>query len=99
MHPAGLNLTSLLMSPPYSRRYGGQTIQQRADEHDQDLKRLIDDALAVQDGLNTIKNRLANLDSAVNTTPLTSLALDCQEVRELLPYAHTMLWIGLHTCK
>lgn len=67
------------MSPPYSRRYGGQTIQQRANEHDQDLKRLIDDALAVQDGLNTIKNRLANLDSAVNTTPLTSLALDCQE--------------------
>lgn len=85
MIPADLDLPyPLAPPPPCSHRYVTQRMQHRAEtanEHgDQDLKQLINDALEVQDSLNTVKNQLANLDSAENTVPLDSLALECQEV-------------------
>jgi hypothetical protein len=84
MNPDDLKLRSpLTPPPPFSHWYAGQTTERRAEavnEHGENLKKLINDALAVQDGLNTVKNQLAHLDSAENTVPLTSLALDCQEV-------------------
>ena len=95
MNPVGLNLPSpLTPPPPYSHRYASQRIHRREEavnEHGQNLKQLINDALAVQDGLNAVKNQLAHLDSAENTAPLTSLALDCQEVSKSIHCTHTRL--------
>ena len=84
MIPVDLNLPYPLTPPPYSHRYVTQRMQRRAEtvnEHGgQDLQQLINDALEVQDSLNTVKNQLAHLDSAENTLPLNSLALECREV-------------------
>jgi hypothetical protein len=65
--------------------------QEPVIEYGQDLKQLINDALAVQDGLNSVKNQLAHLDSAENTAPLTRLALDCQEVRKV--FIHCRMFV------
>jgi hypothetical protein len=78
-------MPSLLPPPSYNSIQGMQRGAEAVNEHGQDLKRLINDALAVQDGLNTVKNQLAHLDSAENTAPLMSLALNCQEVSEYAP--------------
>jgi hypothetical protein len=47
----------------------------------QTIKQLINDALEVQEGLNTVKNRLSQLESNESTSELLVIALDCQEAR------------------
>lgn len=47
----------------------------------QSIKQLINDALEVQDGLNTVKNLLAQLEPDETVTKLVVIALGCQDVR------------------
>lgn len=52
----------------------------------QSIKQLINDALEVQDGLNTVKNLLAQLEPDETVSKLVVIALGCQDVRyNLLP--------------
>jgi hypothetical protein len=89
MNPLGLNRAFPLSPPPYIHGHPSQRMPRRQEpvlECGQDLRQLINDALAVQDGLNSVKDQLASLDSAENTVPLMRLALNCQEVSKAIIY-------------
>lgn len=61
---------------PAGWRSGGRGLPSRS----QNIKQLINDALEVQDCLNTLKNLLAELEPNDLTAELVVLASDCQDV-------------------